>query len=115
MDNQRRLSQETVTARAAANRRRDLVRGLATKSNPLGGLRGAARQLCSAGAADPALTEYAIYQSHREQARQATQPVGVCWGGAARECTLPSIHKVAERVVTLVSMELPDMSETSAI
>ena len=86
---------------------RDLVRGLAHEiKNPLGGLRGAA-QLLSKALPDPALTEYT--KVIIEQADRLRNLVDRLLGPQHPGMHVTeSIHKVAERVVKLVSMELPD-------
>ncbi|MBK4715414.1 MULTISPECIES: nitrogen regulation protein NR(II) [Tenebrionibacter/Tenebrionicola group] len=106
MDNQRRLSQEQLqhAQQAAA---RELVRGLAHEiKNPLGGLRGAA-QLLSRALPDPALLEYT--RVIIEQADRLRNLVDRLLGPQLPGTQVTdSIHKVAERVVSLVSLELPD-------
>ena len=106
MDNQRRLSQEQLQ-HAQQVAARDLVRGLAHEiKNPLGGLRGAA-QLLSKALPDPALMEYT--QVIIEQADRLRNLVDRLLGPQHPGMHITeSIHKVAERVVALVSMELPD-------
>lgn len=106
MDNQRRLSQEQLQ-HAQQIAARDLVRGLAHEiKNPLGGLRGAA-QLLSKALPDPALTEYT--KVIIEQADRLRNLVDRLLGPQHPGMHITeSIHKVAERVVALVSMELPD-------
>ena len=105
MDNQRRLSQEQLQ-HAQQVAARDLVRGLAHEiKNPLGGLRGAA-QLLSKALPDPALMEYT--QVIIEQADRLRNLVDRLLGPQHPGMHITeSIHKVAERVVALVSMELP--------
>ncbi|ENF6099051.1 nitrogen regulation protein NR(II) [Salmonella enterica] len=117
MDNQRRLSQEQLQ-HAQQIAARDLVRGLAHEiKNPLGGLRGAAQllskalpdpaQLLSKALPDPALTEYT--KVIIEQADRLRNLVDRLLGPQHPGMHITeSIHKVAERVVALVSMELPD-------
>ncbi|TGD53503.1 nitrogen regulation protein NR(II), partial [Salmonella enterica subsp. enterica serovar Poona] len=106
MDNQRRLSQEQLQ-HAQQIAARDLVRGLAHEiKNPLGGLRGAA-QLLSKALPDPALME----STHVliDQADRLRNLVDRLLGPQHPGMHITeSIHKVAERVVALVSMELPD-------
>ena len=106
MDNQRRLSQEQLQ-HAQQIAARDLVRGLAHEiKNPLGGLRGAA-QLLSKALPDPALTEYT--KVIIEQADRLRNLVDRLLGPQQPGMHVTeSIHKVAERVVALVSMELPE-------
>ncbi|XMR34557.1 nitrogen regulation protein NR(II) [Escherichia coli] len=106
MDNQRRLSQEQLQ-HAQQVAARDLVRGLAHEiKNPLGGLRGAA-QLLSKALPDPSLLEYT--KVIIEQADRLRNLVDRLLGPQLPGTRVTeSIHKVAERVVTLVSMELPD-------
>lgn len=105
LDNQRRLSQEQLqqAQQAAA---RDLVRGLAHEiKNPLSGLRGAA-QLLSKALPDPALLEYT--QIIIEQADRLRNLVDRLLGPQLPGMHVTeSIHKVAERVVSLVSLERP--------
>lgn len=105
MDNQRRLSQEQLQ-HAQQIAARDLVRGLAHEiKNPLGGLRGAA-QLLSKALPDPSLTEYTNVII--EQADRLRNLVDRLLGPQLPGMQITeSIHKVAERVVKLVSMELP--------
>ncbi|MFL7909423.1 nitrogen regulation protein NR(II), partial [Escherichia coli] len=105
-DNQRRLSQEQLQ-HAQQVAARDLVRGLAHEiKNPLGGLRGAA-QLLSKALPDPSLLEYT--KVIIEQADRLRNLVDRLLGPQLPGTRVTeSIHKVAERVVTLVSMELPD-------
>ncbi|MBA7791827.1 nitrogen regulation protein NR(II) [Citrobacter freundii] len=107
MDNQRRLSQEQLQQHAQQIAARDLVRGLAHEiKNPLGGLRGAA-QLLSKALPDPALTEYT--KVIIEQADRLRNLVDRLLGPQQPGMHVTeSIHKVAERVVALVSMELPE-------
>lgn len=102
MDNQRRLSQEQLQ-----HAQQIAVRGLAHEiKNPLGGLRGAA-QLLSKALPDPALTEYT--KVIIEQADRLRNLVDRLLGPQHPGMHITeSIHKVAERVVALVSMELPD-------
>ncbi|MTD37478.1 nitrogen regulation protein NR(II) [Erwinia sp. CPCC 100877] len=106
MDNQRRLSQEQLqhAQQAAA---RDLVRGLAHEiKNPLGGLRGAA-QLLNRALPDPTLTEYTTVII--EQADRLRNLVDRLLGPQHPGMHVTdSIHKVAERVVNLVKLELPE-------
>lgn len=106
MDNQRRLSQEQLQ-HAQQIAARDLVRGLAHEiKNPLGGLRGAA-QLLTKALPDPALAEYTNVII--EQADRLRNLVDRLLGPQQPGMHISeSIHKVAERVVKLVSMELPD-------
>ncbi len=106
MDNQRRLSQEQLQ-HAQQVAARDLVRGLAHEiKNPLGGLRGAA-QLLTKALPDPALTEYTNVII--EQADRLRNLVDRLLGPQQPGMHVTeSIHKVAERVVKLVSMELPE-------
>ena len=106
MDNQRRLSQEQLQ-HAQQIAARDLVRGLAHEiKNPLGGLRGAA-QLLTKALPDPALAEYTNVII--EQADRLRNLVDRLLGPQQPGMHVSeSIHKVAERVVKLVSMELPD-------
>ncbi|WP_241488947.1 nitrogen regulation protein NR(II), partial [Cronobacter sakazakii] len=106
MDNQRRLSQEQLQ-HAQQVAARDLVRGLAHEiKNPLGGLRGAA-QLLSRALPDPSLTEYT--KVIIEQADRLRNLVDRLLGPQQPGMHVTeSIHKVAERVVKLVSMELPE-------
>lgn len=106
MDNQRRLSQEQLQ-HAQQVAARDLVRGTAHEiKNPLGGLRGAA-QLLSKALPDPSLLEYT--KVIIEQADRLRNLVDRLLGPQLPGTRVTeSIHKVAERVVTLVSMELPD-------
>ncbi len=74
--------------------------------NPLGGLRGAA-QLLSKALPDPSLLEYT--KVIIEQADRLRNLVDRLLGPQLPGTRVTeSIHKVAERVVTLVSMELPD-------
>jgi len=86
---------------------RDLVRGLAHEiKNPLGGLRGAA-QLLSKALPDPSLLEYT--KVIIEQADRLRNLVDRLLGPQQPGMHVTeSIHKVAERVVKLVSMELPE-------
>ena len=83
------------------------MRGLAHEiKNPLGGLRGAA-QLLSKALPDPALTEYT--KVIIEQADRLRNLVDRLLGPQQPGMHVTeSIHKVAERVVALVSMELPE-------
>lgn len=113
MDNQRRLSQEQLQ-HAQQIAARDLVRGLAHEiKNPLGGLRGAA-QLLSKALPDPALMEYTNVII--EQADRLRNLVDRLLGPQHPGMHVTeSIHKVAERVVKLVSMELPDNVKLVAI
>ena len=106
MDNQRRLSQEQLQ-HAQQVAARDLVRGLAHEiKNPLGGLRGAA-QLLSKALPDPSLLEYT--KVIIEQADRLRNLVDRLLGPQLPGTRVTeSIHKVAERVVALVSMELPE-------
>jgi two-component system nitrogen regulation sensor histidine kinase GlnL len=106
MDNQRRLSQEQLQ-HAQQIAARDLVRGLAHEiKNPLGGLRGAA-QLLTKALPDPALAEYTNVII--EQADRLRNLVDRLLGPQQPGMHVTeSIHKVAERVVKLVSMELPE-------
>jgi two-component system nitrogen regulation sensor histidine kinase GlnL len=105
MDNQRRLSQEQLQ-HAQQIAARDLVRGLAHEIKNLGGLRGAA-QLLSKALPDPALMEYTNVII--EQADRLRNLVDRLLGPQHPGMHVTeSIHKVAERVVKLVSMELPD-------
>lgn len=106
MDNQRRLSQEQLQ-HAQQIAARDLVRGLAHEiKNPLGGLRGAA-QLLTKALPDPALAEYTNVII--EQADRLRNLVDRLLGPQQPGMHVSeSIHKVAERVVKLVSMELPE-------
>lgn len=106
MDNQRRLSQEQIQ-QAQQLAARDLVRGLAHEiKNPLGGLRGAA-QLLSKALPDPSLNEYTNVII--EQADRLRNLVDRLLGPQLPGMHVTeSIHKVAERVVKLVSLELPD-------
>ncbi|MBT0727771.1 nitrogen regulation protein NR(II) [Rosenbergiella australiborealis] len=106
MDNQRRLSQEQLQ-HAQQIAARDLVRGLAHEiKNPLGGLRGAA-QLLSKALPDPALKEYTNVII--EQADRLRNLVDRLLGPQQPGMhVMQNIHQVAERVVKLVSMELPD-------
>ncbi|MEI2605249.1 nitrogen regulation protein NR(II) [Erwinia aphidicola] len=106
MDNQRRLSQEQLQ-HAQQVAARDLVRGLAHEiKNPLGGLRGAA-QLLAKALPDPSLTEYT--KVIIEQADRLRNLVDRLLGPQQPGMHVTqSIHQVAERVVNLVSMELPD-------
>ncbi len=105
MDNQRRLSQEQIQ-HAQQVAARDLVRGLAHEiKNPLGGLRGAA-QLLAKALPDPALTEYT--KVIIEQADRLRNLVDRLLGPQQPGMHVTqSIHQVAERVVSLVNMELP--------
>lgn len=105
MDNQRRLSQEQIQ-HAQQLAARDLVRGLAHEiKNPLGGLRGAA-QLLSKALPDPSLNEYTNVII--EQADRLRNLVDRLLGPQLPGMHVTeSIHKVAERVVKLVSLELP--------
>lgn len=105
MDNQRRLSQEQIQ-HAQQLAARDLVRGLAHEiKNPLGGLRGAA-QLLSKALPDPSLNEYTHVII--EQADRLRNLVDRLLGPQLPGMHVTeSIHKVAERVVKLVSLELP--------
>jgi len=105
MDNQRRLSQEQIQ-HAQQLAARDLVRGLAHEiKNPLGGLRGAA-QLLSKALPDPSLHEYTNVII--EQADRLRNLVDRLLGPQLPGMHVTeSIHKVAERVVKLVSLELP--------
>lgn len=102
MDNQRRLSQEQLQ-----HAQQIAARGLAHEiKNPLGGLRGAA-QLLSKALPDPALMEYT--KVIIEQADRLRNLVDRLLGPQHPGMHITeSIHKVAERVVALVSMELPD-------
>ncbi|MBT0721733.1 nitrogen regulation protein NR(II) [Rosenbergiella collisarenosi] len=106
MDNQRRLSQEQLQ-HAQQIAARDLVRGLAHEiKNPLGGLRGAA-QLLSKALPNPALKEYTNVII--EQADRLRNLVDRLLGPQQPGMhVMQNIHQVAERVVKLVSMELPD-------
>ena len=106
MDNQRRLSQEQLQ-HAQQVAARDLVRGLAHEiKNPLGGLRGAA-QLLSRALPDPSLNEYT--KVIIEQADRLRNLVDRLLGPQQPGMHITqSIHQVAERVVNLVSMELPE-------
>jgi two-component system nitrogen regulation sensor histidine kinase GlnL len=106
MDNQRRLSQEQLQ-HAQQVAARDLVRGLAHEiKNPLGGLRGAA-QLLTKALPDPSLAEYTNVII--EQADRLRNLVDRLLGPQQPGMHVTeSIHKVAERVVKLVSMELPE-------
>jgi len=106
MDNQRRLSQEQLQ-HAQQVAARDLVRGLAHEiKNPLGGLRGAA-QLLARAFPTPGLTEYTNVII--EQADRLRNLVDRLLGPQLPgQHVTQSIHQVAERVVKLVSMELPD-------
>ncbi|PIJ42354.1 nitrogen regulation protein NR(II) [Tatumella sp. OPLPL6] len=106
MDNQRRLSQEQLQ-HAQQIAARDLVRGLAHEiKNPLGGLRGAA-QLLSKALPDPVLKEYTNVII--EQADRLRNLVDRLLGPQQPGMhVMQNIHQVAERVVKLVSMELPD-------
>lgn len=106
MDNQRRLSQEQIQ-QAQQLAARDLVRGLAHEiKNPLGGLRGAA-QLLSKALPDPSLNEYTNVII--EQADRLRNLVDRLLGPQLPGTRInDSIHKVAERVIKLVSLELPD-------
>ncbi|BDH47743.1 two-component system sensor histidine kinase NtrB [Salmonella enterica subsp. enterica serovar Choleraesuis] len=106
LDNQRRLSQEQLQ-QAQQVAARDLVRGLAHEiKNPLGGLRGAA-QLLSKALPDPSLLEYT--KIIIEQADRLRNLVDRLLGPQHPGMHVTeSIHKVAERVVNLVSLELPD-------
>ena len=106
MDNQRRFSQEQVQ-HAQQVAARDLVRGLAHEiKNPLGGLRGAA-QLLARAFPTPGLTEYTNVII--EQADRLRNLVDRLLGPQLPgQHVTQSIHQVAERVVKLVSMELPD-------
>lgn len=83
------------------------MRGTAHEiKNPLGGLRGAA-QLLSKALPDPSLLEYT--KVIIEQADRLRNLVDRLLGPQLPGTRVTeSIHKVAERVVTLVSMELPD-------
>lgn len=105
MDNQRRLSQEQLQ-QAQQLAARDLVRGLAHEiKNPLGGLRGAA-QLLSKALPDPSLREYTNVII--EQADRLRSLVDRLLGPQRPgQHITDSIHKVLERVVKLVSLELP--------
>ncbi|TNV19165.1 nitrogen regulation protein NR(II) [Buttiauxella sp. B2] len=105
MDNQRRLSQEQLQ-HAQQIAARDLVRGLAHEiKNPLGGLRGAA-QLLAKALPDPSLTEYT--KVIIEQADRLRNLVDRLLGPQQPGMHVTeSIHKVTERVMKLVSMELP--------
>lgn len=106
MDNQRRLSQEQLQ-HAQQVAARDLVRGLAHEiKNPLGGLRGAA-QLLSKALPDPSLKEYTNVII--EQADRLRNLVDRLLGPQQPGMhVMQNIHQVAERVVKLVSMELPE-------
>lgn len=106
MDNQRRLSQEQLQ-HAQQVAARDLVRGLAHEiKNPLGGLRGAA-QLLNRALPDPTLTEYTTVII--EQADRLRNLVDRLLGPQQPGMHITdSIHKVAERVVNLVKLELPE-------
>ena len=106
MDNQRRLSQEQIQ-HAQQVAARDLVRGLAHEiKNPLGGLRGAA-QLLSRALPDPSLNEYT--KVIIEQADRLRNLVDRLLGPQQPGMHVTqSIHQVAERIVNLVSMELPE-------
>ena len=103
---ERRLSQEQLQ-HAQQIAARDLVRGLAHEiKNPLGGLRGAA-QLLTKALPDPALAEYTNVII--EQADRLRNLVDRLLGPQQPGMHVTeSIHKVAERVVKLVSMELPE-------
>lgn len=105
MNNQRRLTQELLQ-QAQQIAARDLVRTLAHEiKNPLGGLRGAA-QLLDKELANPALGEYTkviIEQADRLR-RLVDSLSGPQQPGTQR---VDNIHKVAERVIKLVSLELP--------
>ncbi|MDF7679456.1 nitrogen regulation protein NR(II) [Enterobacteriaceae bacterium ESL0689] len=106
LDNQRRLSQEQLQ-HAQQVAARDLVRGLAHEiKNPLGGLRGAA-QLLSKALPDPALLDYTSVII--EQADRLRNLVDRLLGPQHPGVRITdSIHKVAERVIKLVSMDLAD-------
>lgn len=106
LDSQRRLSQEQLQ-HAQQVAARDLVRGLAHEiKNPLGGLRGAA-QLLSRALPEPELLEYT--QIIIEQADRLRNLVDRLLGPQQPGLHITeSIHKVAERVVGLVSLELPE-------
>ncbi len=106
MDNQRRLNQEQIQ-HAQQIAARDLVRGLAHEiKNPLGGLRGAA-QLLAKALPDQGLTEYT--RIIIEQADRLRSLVDSLLGPQQPGMHVTqSIHQVVERVVNLVSMELPE-------
>lgn len=106
MDNLRRLSQEQLQ-HAQQIAARDLVRGLAHEiKNPLGGLRGAA-QLLAKALPDPSLREYTNVII--EQADRLRNLVDKLLGPQRPGMHLmQNIHQVTERVVKLVSMELPE-------
>lgn len=108
MDNQRRLSQEQLQ-HAQQLAARDLIRRLAHEiKNPLGGLRGAA-QLLERALPDPALKEYT--QVIMEQADRLRNLVDRLSGPQRhpRHVT-QSIYQVTERVINLVTLELPPNS-----
>ena len=106
MDHLRRLSQEQLQ-QAQQVAARELVRGLAHEiKNPLGGLRGAA-QLLAKALPSPEVTEYTNVII--EQADRLRNLVDRLLGPQLPgQHVIQSIHRVAERVVKLVSMELPD-------
>lgn len=105
LNNQRRLSYE-LQQQAQQAAARDLVRTLAHEiKNPLGGLRGAA-QLLDKALTDPGLGEYTrVIIEQADRLRRLVDGLsGPQQPGARR---MDNVHKVAERVVRLVSLELP--------
>lgn len=106
MDSQRRLSQEQIQ-QAQQIAARDLVRGLAHEiKNPLGGIRGAA-QLLAKALPDKALHDYTDVII--EQADRLRSLVDRLLGPQLPgKHSVNNIHQVTERVVKLVSLELPE-------
>lgn len=105
MDNQRRLNQELLQ-QAQQVAAQDLVRTLAHEiKNPLGGLRGAA-QLLEKALPDPALSEYTrVIIEQADRLRHLADSLSGPQQPAIR--ITGNIHKVSERVIKLVSLELP--------
>lgn len=105
MDHQRKLSQELSqqVQQAAA---RDLVRTLAHEiKNPLGGLRGAA-QLLEKALDNPVLSEYTeMIIGQADRLRNLVDSLAGPQQPGSK--VTDNVHKVAERVVKLVSLELP--------
>ncbi len=106
MDSQRRLSQEQIQ-HAQQIAARDLVRGLAHEiKNPLGGIRGAA-QLLAKALPDKALQDYTDVII--EQADRLRSLVDRLLGPQVPgKHSMNNIHQITERVVKLVSLELPE-------
>lgn len=106
MDSQRRLNQEQVQ-QAQQIAARELIRGLAHEiKNPLGGLRGAA-QLLAKALPDPALHEYT--KMIIEQADRLRNLVDRLLGPQRpSQHITQNIHRVAERVYQLLSLEKPE-------